>query len=174
MNGTKAYIGLGSNMGDREAHLMEALKELQLPQAIRLSACSQIYETKPVGFTEQDHFLNMVVEVTTTLSAKKLFEQMMQVERKLGRKRDVRWGPRTIDLDLLLFGTQQINEAELIVPHPRMHERAFVLIPLQDILDLQEWPQLASGWQKISKEEAAGVKLWTSINWRNVFEPSAN
>lgn len=174
MNETKAYIGLGSNMGDREAYLMEALRELQQPQAIRISACSHIYETKPVGFTDQDHFLNMAVEVLTTLSARSLFEQMMQVERNLGRRRDVRWGPRTIDLDLLLYGERQIIENDLVVPHPRMHERAFVLIPLQDILDLQEWPQLASGWQKISKEEAAGVKLWTSINWRNVFEPSAN
>lgn len=167
MNKTKAYIGLGTNLGDRENHLTEAIQLLQQPKSIWITNSSNIYETDPVGYTDQGAFLNMVVEVTTTLSPHALFEQMMHVEQELGRKRDIRWGPRTIDLDLLLFGDLQINDEQLIVPHPRMHERAFVLVPLKDVYDIK----LSFG---TVEKEAVGVKLWKSISWQNAFEPSAN
>ncbi|SDE54613.1 2-amino-4-hydroxy-6-hydroxymethyldihydropteridinediphosphokinase [Paenibacillus sp. UNCCL117] len=102
---------------------------------IETVSCSGIYETEPVGYVDQDSFLNMVVAVNTSLSPYRLLESMQQIEQRLGRKREIRWGPRTIDLDLLLFGDIRQDEPELIIPHPRMMERAFVLVPLIDAME---------------------------------------
>jgi 2-amino-4-hydroxy-6-hydroxymethyldihydropteridine diphosphokinase len=129
------YIGLGSNIEDREFYLKEAIRLLQLHPDINIRRCSSIYETDPVGFTEQAAFLNMVIQAETKLGPAELFKHMLAVEQQLGRIRDIRWGPRTIDLDLLLYGKHQLSEPELLIPHPRMAERAFVLIPLLEIAD---------------------------------------
>lgn len=137
-----AYIGLGSNIEDRDLHLTEAIRLLQQYPEIHIRRSSSIYETDPVGFTEQAAFLNMVIQVETDLKPAELFNYMLAVEQKLGRVRDIRWGPRTIDLDLLLYGQQQLNEPELLIPHPRMAERAFVLIPLIEIADDKTIPYL--------------------------------
>src|SRR5690606_21329237 len=128
-----AYIGLGSNMGDRLGYLEAAIKALHAKPDIRVLRCSSVYETAPVGLTEQPHFLNMVIDVATELTPHQLLETMLAAELELGRVRDVRWGPRTIDLDLLVYGDVSLHTDELELPHPRMKERAFVLVPLLEL-----------------------------------------
>lgn len=122
---TLAYVGLGANLGDREAAIRRAA---ELVGAVRLSP---IVETEPWGYTDQPRFLNAAAEVETQLSARAFLELLLDVERRLGRERSgPRFGPRTIDLDLLLYGEERISEPGLEVPHPRLHERLFVLEPL--------------------------------------------
>ena len=131
-----AYLSIGSNIGDRLHHLTEAVRALHLHEGLMVSSVSSIYETAPVGFTDQADFLNMVVCVETGLAAQELLEICQNIEQELGRVRDIRWGPRTVDLDILLYNNDNIETENLIVPHPRMHERAFVLIPLLEIAPL--------------------------------------
>ncbi|QTN01290.1 2-amino-4-hydroxy-6-hydroxymethyldihydropteridine diphosphokinase [Sediminibacillus dalangtanensis] len=128
-----AYVGLGSNIPPRENYLTEAIQALGDHKQILVTKKSFIYETLPVGYTNQDNFLNMVVEIHTNLSACELLAYCQFIEADKGRKREVRWGPRTLDLDILLYNQENIRTEQLAVPHPRMHERAFVLIPLQDV-----------------------------------------
>jgi 2-amino-4-hydroxy-6-hydroxymethyldihydropteridine diphosphokinase len=132
---TRAYLGLGSNLGDRRALLAQAIEALDWG-SVSVVARSRVYETDPVGGPEgQPLFLNQVIGVETDLGALGLWERCAAVEAALGRARDhePRWGPRTIDIDLLLYGDETIDELELTVPHLRMHERAFVLVPLIEI-----------------------------------------
>lgn len=129
-----AYIALGANLGDREYSLREALAKLDAHPAIRVVACSDIYETEPVGYTDQPQFLNMAARVASTLAPQDLLHVMLDIELEMGRVRDVRWGPRVIDLDLLYMEGFEIDLPELTLPHPRMEERLFVLIPLTDIV----------------------------------------
>ncbi|MGI4789191.1 MAG: 2-amino-4-hydroxy-6-hydroxymethyldihydropteridine diphosphokinase [Janthinobacterium lividum] len=128
-----AYIGLGSNLGDRETHLETALSELRSLPTMKVTQVSSVYETAPVGLTDQPDFLNMVAEIQTSLSPLALLSALLHIENKIGRVRTIRWGPRVIDLDLLLFGHQEIALPELTVPHPRLRERAFAMIPLSEI-----------------------------------------
>jgi len=129
-----AYVGLGSNLGDREGYLRAALDALRADPALELRAVSSVRETDPVGLLDQPRFLNAAARVETALSARALLERLLAVERALGRTRaGPRFGPRTIDLDLLLFGDQAIDEPGLAVPHPRLHERRFVLEPLAEL-----------------------------------------
>jgi len=129
-----AYIGVGSNLGDREATIRAAVARLGASPGIRIIQCSALIETQPVG-PPQPNYLNGALEVETSLAASGLLSELLRVERELGRVRDpgMRMGPRTLDLDLLLYGDQIIDEPGLAVPHPRMPERAFVLIPLAGI-----------------------------------------
>lgn len=129
----EAFISLGSNMGDKEEALRQAVALLDGHEAINVTAVSSIYDTDPVGYEDQDVFLNIVVKIDTTLEAQPLLEVCQQIEQELKRVRIVRWGPRTIDLDILLYHHDNIETETLIVPHPRMHERAFVLVPLAEI-----------------------------------------
>ena len=125
----RAFLGLGSNLGDRRAHLKDAIG--RLPD---ISAVSQIYETDPVGGPPgQGAYLNCVVELRTTRTARELLTLAQAAEVAAHRVRVERWGPRTLDVDVLLVGEEQINEPDLIVPHPRMWERGFVLVPLADL-----------------------------------------
>jgi len=130
---TRAYLGLGSNLGDRLAHLQRAIDALGATAGINVTAVSSVYETAPVGGPEQDDYLNAVVAIETDLAPHALLAAAMAVEQLEDRVRDVRWGPRTLDVDVLLFGDEQIDTPDLVVPHPRMHERAFVLMPLRDV-----------------------------------------
>ena len=123
-----AYISLGSNLGDREAMIRAAIEAL--PGVV---AVSELRETEPVGLVDQPPFLNGVARLETELSARELLEALLAVERQLGRERRVRWGPRTIDLDLLLYGSETLEEPGLTVPHPRLHERRFALEPLAEL-----------------------------------------
>jgi 2-amino-4-hydroxy-6-hydroxymethyldihydropteridine diphosphokinase len=129
---TVAFIGLGSNLGDREENVRAALERLSELGPLRAST---VRETDPVGLTEQPMFLNAVAEVRTDLPARELLASLLAIERDLGRDRTVeqRWGPRTIDLDLLLYGGDVIDEPGLTVPHPRLAERLFVLEPLHEL-----------------------------------------
>ncbi|MEW6457750.1 MAG: 2-amino-4-hydroxy-6-hydroxymethyldihydropteridine diphosphokinase [Bacillota bacterium] len=133
MSPTIAYIGLGSNRGDRPANLERAVGELAAVPGVALRRRALVYESAPQGYTDQDWFLNTVVEIETTLSPRDLLDRMLEIERRLGRERRERWGPRVIDLDLLLFGTETIAEPDLSVPHPRLAERAFAVVPLADL-----------------------------------------
>jgi len=131
---TRAYIGLGANLGDRAAMLRAALEQLASEPEIALVAVSGFRETDPVGITEQPRFLNAAAAVDTELPARQLLDRLLAVERKLGRTRTgPRFGPRTIDLDLLLYGDVEIVEEGLQVPHPRLHERLFALEPLAEL-----------------------------------------
>jgi 2-amino-4-hydroxy-6-hydroxymethyldihydropteridine diphosphokinase len=138
---TRAFVGLGSNLGDRLANLQKAVDLLGLVEGVALPRSSRVYETAAVGPPQPD-YLNAVVEVSTSLGARGLLEACLDVERRLGRVRAERWGPRVIDLDVLTFGEETIEEPDLTVPHPRMHERAFVLVPL---LELEADPPLPGG-----------------------------
>ena len=128
-----AYLGLGSNVGDRETQLDQAIHILNEIEGINVTQTSLIYETDPVGYVEQPQFLNQCIEIQTTLTPRDLLNACLETEQQLHRVRDIRWGPRTLDVDILLFDKQIINEDDLVIPHPRMLERSFVLIPLNDI-----------------------------------------
>jgi len=129
-----AYIALGSNLGERRATIESAMDSLRADPGVLSVQVSSLYETEPVGGPAgQDAYLNGAARVETTHDAESLLKLMLQIEQNLGRERTVRWGPRTIDLDLLLMDNQIINAPHLMVPHPRMHERRFVLMPLAEI-----------------------------------------
>jgi 2-amino-4-hydroxy-6-hydroxymethyldihydropteridine diphosphokinase len=128
-----AYIGLGSNVGNKVANIERAVALLDEESDIRVVRRSQLYKTKPWGKIDQDWFVNACIEVATGLPAHSLLERCITVEQRLGRIRGVKWGPRIIDLDLLTYGDAVITSPDLIVPHPHIAERAFVLVPLADI-----------------------------------------
>ncbi len=129
----KVFLSLGSNMGDRLNYLERAFNELAANPQITIVDQSSVYETKPVGYLDQDDFLNMVVAIATRLSPHELLDYIQEVELRLGRKRDKHWSPRTIDIDILIFGEEIIEDERLTIPHKLMHERVFVLLPLYEI-----------------------------------------
>ncbi len=156
-----AYISLGSNIEDREYYLHEALRRIQQLAQVKHLIHSNIYETKAVGYTEQAMFLNMAIGIYTELSAVDLLNALQIIESDLGRKRDIHWGPRTIDLDLLLYAQERIITEALELPHPRMYERAFVLIPLLEILQPDQQQALSlikKQWKDMSGKD--DVILW--------------
>jgi 2-amino-4-hydroxy-6-hydroxymethyldihydropteridine diphosphokinase len=132
---TRAYVGFGANMGDREASLEGAIDLLEATPKIHVVALSRFRETDPVGLVDQPRFLNGAVAIDTELPAQELLDRLLAIERELGRERGVgpRWGPRSIDLDLLLYGEETFERPGLRVPHPRLHERRFALEPLADL-----------------------------------------
>lgn len=131
----RAAIGLGSNVGDRASHLNAAVDALRTLPFTRLVAVSSVHETEPVGPVAQSHYLNAAAVIETSLAPLELLAAMHAIEASRGRRRESeqRWGPRTLDLDLLLYGEERVEAGGLTVPHPRMHERAFVLEPLREI-----------------------------------------
>lgn len=131
----EAYVALGTNLGNREAFLREAIRRMAEVQGLQIIRISGVYETDPVGYTDQPAFLNMAAAVATELPPDELLGRLLEIEIAMGRVRDIRWGPRTIDLDLLLYEGVTLETEQLTLPHPRMGERAFVLVPLREI-----WP----------------------------------
>jgi 2-amino-4-hydroxy-6-hydroxymethyldihydropteridine diphosphokinase len=130
----KAYVGLGSNLGDRERFLRRAVELLRGEPEIEVVAVSSLRETEPVDFVDQPRFLNAAAAVETALPPRTLLERLLDVEQALGRRRDgPRFGPRTIDLDLLLYGGEVVDEPGLTIPHPRLAERRFALEPLREL-----------------------------------------
>ena len=130
----RAFVGLGANLGDREATMRAALERLAGVDGVDVVAVSSFRETDPVGVVDQPRFLNAAAELATTLVPRELLDALLAVERSLGRTRDgARYGPRTIDLDLLLHGDEDVDEPGLTVPHPRLPERAFALEPLHEL-----------------------------------------
>jgi 2-amino-4-hydroxy-6-hydroxymethyldihydropteridine diphosphokinase len=138
----RVFVGIGSNLGDREGLLERAVAALRSLPDTRILAVSSVRETEPVGIVDQPRFLNAAVELETGLSSRRLLDDLLAIERALGRDRTGAppGGPRTIDLDLLLYGQAEIDEAGLEVPHPRLHERAFVLEPLAELDSALEVP----------------------------------
>ncbi|HYX77138.1 MAG TPA: 2-amino-4-hydroxy-6-hydroxymethyldihydropteridine diphosphokinase [Gaiellaceae bacterium] len=139
---TRSFVGLGANLDDPSASIERALELLRLEPGIEVVAVSTLRETDPVGYEDQPRFLNGAVEVRTTLAADELLERLLAIERRLGRVRGEgpRFGPRTIDLDLLLYGDEIVDGAGLQVPHPRLHERRFALEPLAELDPALEIP----------------------------------
>jgi 2-amino-4-hydroxy-6-hydroxymethyldihydropteridine diphosphokinase len=135
-----AYVGLGANLGDREGAIRAALRLLGAREGIRVVAVSSLRETDPVGVLDQPRFLNGAAEVETDLGPRALLDALLDVERALGRERAERWGPRTIDLDLLAFDDLELDEPGLTLPHPRLHERRFALEPLAELAPALELP----------------------------------
>jgi 2-amino-4-hydroxy-6-hydroxymethyldihydropteridine diphosphokinase len=128
-----AYVGVGSNVGDRQAWIREALALLQRNRKVEILQLSSLYETQPVGVRDQPMFLNAVVKISTGHTPRNLVRLFQTIERRLGRRRTIRWGPRRIDLDLLLYDHQLVNQPEVVVPHPELAKRAFVLVPMVEI-----------------------------------------
>lgn len=128
-----AYLGLGSNLGDRLGHLQEAVERLHADARTTVQTVSSVYQTDPVGGPEQEPYLNIAVRVATRRSPAKLLRLCQEVEAALGRERRVRWGPRTIDVDILLYGPRTVERKDLQIPHPRLAERPFALIPLIEV-----------------------------------------
>ena len=126
-----AYIGIGSNLGRRKNNLKKAIEEISARH--RIISKSAIYETEPVGKIKQNHFYNCVIAIETEVPPRRLLKTLKSIEKLMGRKHEVKWGPRNIDLDLLACGEAIVNKDGLSVPHPEMHRRKFVLVPLRDI-----------------------------------------
>jgi 2-amino-4-hydroxy-6-hydroxymethyldihydropteridine diphosphokinase len=137
---TTAYLGLGANLGGREATLAGAIAALRATPGIASVRASSLYETEPQGLADQPWFLNCVLEVETDLDPIALLRACQAVEQAFGRERTVRWGPRTLDVDVLLYGDETMRTPDLEVPHPRLHERAFVLVPLCELAPEAEVP----------------------------------
>jgi 2-amino-4-hydroxy-6-hydroxymethyldihydropteridine diphosphokinase len=138
---TRAFVGLGANIGDREATIRRAVELLQATSGVEVVAVSTLRETDPVGYLDQPRFLNGAAELNTTRAPRELLDALLAVERALGRERTgPRFGPRTIDLDLLLYGDERIDGPGLRVPHPRLHERVFALEPLAELDPALEIP----------------------------------
>ena len=161
-------IGLGSNLGERECQLEQALQRLEQAGDLRIVSVSNLYETKPVGDTDQPEFLNMAARLETLLTPLDLLKRCLAVENEMGRLRTRRWGPRIIDIDLLEYDARRVRLAELILPHPEIVNRGFVLIPLNDIV-----PELMLENEKTVAEMAGAfltgkqndVRLWKKVSW---------
>jgi 2-amino-4-hydroxy-6-hydroxymethyldihydropteridine diphosphokinase len=146
----RAYVGLGSNLGDREEHLHRAVELLERQEGVTVASVSTVIETPPVGGPPgQGPFLNGVAAIETTLPPRELLRACREVEDALGRTRTVRWGPLTMDVDILLYGDLVVSEPDLEIPHPRMHEREFVLIPLAVLAPEARHPVLGRTMQEL-------------------------
>ncbi|HLR66638.1 2-amino-4-hydroxy-6-hydroxymethyldihydropteridine diphosphokinase [Virgibacillus alimentarius] len=161
----KAFIALGTNIGPRFTYLNHAISALSEVEGIIILKKSSIYETAPVGYLDQRYFLNMVIQIETSLEAIELLNTCQTIEQQLGRKRTIRFGPRTIDLDILVYNQENIKTERLSVPHPRMHERAFVLVPLEEIapsLNIPTYNKTAGDLIKdLSESAEKDVTTWT-------------
>lgn len=131
----KVYLSLGSNIGNRQEYIESAIELVGKTEGIKILKKSGLYETSPVGYVEQDLFLNTVIKIETDFSEREILKIINKIENELDRKREIRWGPRTIDIDILIFSDKKIDEMDLIIPHKEMLNRLFVLVPLIEIYD---------------------------------------
>lgn len=163
----KAYLGLGTNLGERIENLKHAVKLLDADQEVKVIKVSPLYETDPIGGPVQGPFLNACAEIRTFLSPVELLTRMLSIEDELGRVREKRWGPRLIDLDLLVYGEQVIDTEFLQLPHPRMEERNFVMVPLNDIAPDLIIPGLEQSVRIILSKRNIGsdIKLYAPAGW---------
>ncbi len=158
-------IALGSNMGNRQQNIMTAIRKLSEHEDITVEKVSSLYETKPVGVIHQPDFLNGVISIHTTLKPLALLEVCLQTEKAMGRIRHERWGPRNIDIDILIYHSDVIQDEVLQLPHPRLHERSFVLVPLQEIVgNLPIYQGLTAEELLITMDDRSDVMLYTEMN----------
>lgn len=153
-----SYVGLGANLGDPELQIRQATQKLESLAGVRVCGVSALYSSAPWGLRDQPDFVNGIVAIDAVLSPRVLIESMLAIERSLGRSRDgTRWGPRRIDLDLILFGDRVLSTAELAIPHPRFCERAFVLLPLIELATRLGDPRVPQWQQELRKLPHADV-----------------
>ena len=174
--GEVVYVALGANLGDREAAFVSVIDALEGDPGLCLRAASPVYETRPVGPADQPRYLNAVLELRVWLAPLELLSRLQSIERALGRDRGpeaVRWGPRHIDLDILFFGDRCIDRPDLIVPHPRAHERSFVMMPLADLAPNLAHPRLGQTAAALAagRADRADVSPWPApVGWPTTRE----
>ncbi len=159
----KAYVCLGSNLGDRLQYLKRAIKKIEESNKISIKKISSVYESEPMGYENQRWFLNLVLEVKTSLDPFPLLEHLLAIEDQMGRKREEKCGPRNIDIDLLLYDKRIVDSNRLTIPHPRMHQRRFVLIPLAQIAPRLLHPVLKKSVDELLEncEDKSAVRLYS-------------
>jgi 2-amino-4-hydroxy-6-hydroxymethyldihydropteridine diphosphokinase len=161
---TVAVLGLGGNIGDPRSLMAAAIEHLSRESGIGVEAVSALYRTPPWGKTDQPPFLNAAVRIETTLQPMSLLMTVLKVEKALGRRRGERWGPRTIDIDILLYGTMAVDEPGLRIPHPLLQKRAFALAPLVDVLpDAEVLGRPAKDW--LAESDRAGMERLAEPGW---------
>lgn len=157
---SNVFIALGSNQGDRELNLLRAVAEIGRLARTRITAISGFYDTEPVGPVEQPNFLNGVLRIETSLPPRQLLLELQRIETTVfGRKRDLRWGPRPMDLDILLYGDLILEGEDLVIPHPRLHERRFVLVPLAEIAPDRIHPILGKSMDELLRSLPPGERV---------------
>ncbi|MDN4070669.1 2-amino-4-hydroxy-6-hydroxymethyldihydropteridine diphosphokinase [Paenibacillus sp. FSL R5-0407] len=173
---SEAYIALGANLGDRESTLFKAAELLDGHPDIQVLRSSNLYETDPVGYEDQPNFLNMAMALRTSLTPEALLKVMLETELALGRERNIRWGPRTVDLDLLWMEGQVLDTPLLTLPHPRMLERSFVLVPLCDIVPEEDptglYEKAHAALDLMNGKE--GIRFWKTGIWPHASVHSEN
>ncbi|MCK1990872.1 2-amino-4-hydroxy-6-hydroxymethyldihydropteridine diphosphokinase [Lysinibacillus fusiformis] len=160
------YLSIGTNIGERYENLQQAVALLREKENIEVVRVSSVYETAAVGYTDQADFLNIAVHLKTDASSTEMLKICQSIEQELGRVREFRWGPRIIDLDILLYNQETIETENLLVPHPRMYERAFVLVPLVEITPAPFGDQLQQAHHLLQQmdRESEGINLWQPTN----------
>ncbi len=161
----RAFIGIGSNLGEKERNIRRAVDEIAVMPFTKLITVSSLYDSEPVGEVEQGNFVNAVALVETDLQARRLLWNLMLIEQRMGRVRTVRWGPRTIDLDIVIYGKNIVEEDGLVIPHPELEKRAFVLIPLLEIEPDLVHPRTKEPIRKLLKK----VKPHSSVKRKGRF-----
>ena len=170
----QALVGVGANLGDRLATLAAVLQRLAARRGVSAVESSPVYETDPVGEIEQPKFLNIVAGLETTLSPEELLDALLETEREFGRIRQARWGPRTLDLDLLAYEKETRATSSLTLPHPRMLERGFVIIPLRELLNRPRFQ--IEAWDELRRQialpiSAAGISLFLPLDGKGASTP---
>jgi len=160
------YLSIGTNIGERYENLQQAVALLREKENVEVVRVSSVYETAAVGYTDQADFLNIAVHLKTDASSTEMLKICQSIEQELGRVREFRWGPRIIDLDILLYNQETIETESLLVPHPRMYERAFVLVPLVEITPAPFGDQLQQAHHLLQQmdRESEGINLWQPTN----------
>ena len=153
-----AYVAIGANLRDPVQQVMAGVEALAMLPNTRLAAVSPLYRSAPVGYADQPDFVNGVAKIETALAPRELLDALLGIERGFGRVREVKNGPRTLDLDIVLYGDTQVNEPGLVIPHPRMQERAFVVVPLADIDPDQIVPGLGRAGDLLAGVDATSLK----------------
>ncbi len=165
MDWKTAYVGLGSNLGDKAANLSTAVGLLRQDERCRIARASSLYVTRPFGVEDQPDFLNAAVELRTLLNPHELLAKCLEVERNMGRMRTIRWGPRVIDLDILIYEDSNVNTGDLVIPHPGLVERAFALAPLAEIAPDADVGGGVTAREALKRVGDRGIRVIQDASW---------